>query len=212
MVGQRDLLLREVHHRVKNNFQVINSLISFQAGKAESEETKSALLGLHSRIYALGLVHQRLMQSDNLATFDIRAFLRDLCNNVAALSSAEAREIKITADADPLQADLDDAGPLGLLVTELVSAAFEHFGGDQHGVIHVSLHRGPEATLVLAISDNARRAPDAPDALSSGPRARIVSALVAQLSGTLQREQADGTNVRVTMRLGESGKGSPARH
>jgi two-component sensor histidine kinase len=212
MVGQRDLLLREVHHRVKNNFQVINSLISFQAGKAETEETKSALLGLHSRIYALGLVHQGLMQSDNLSTFDIRSFLRDLCDNVAALSSAEAREIRITAEADALQADLDDAGPLGLLVTELVSAAFEHFGEDQHGVIHVTLHRGPESQLVLGVTDNARRAPDARDALSSGPRARIVQALVAQLSGTLRPEEADGTNVRVTMRLCETHQGSPARH
>ena len=203
MVSQRDLLLREVHHRVKNNFQVINSLISFQAGKAESEEAKSALLNLHSRIYALGLVHQRLMQSDNLATFDIRAFLRDLCNNVAALSSAEAREIKITAEADPLQTDLDFAGPLGLLVTELVSAAFEHFGEGQHGVIHVALHGGPDSQLILDVSDNAQRAPDAPDALSAGPRARIVGALVAQLSGSIERQQGSGTQVRVTMRSGE---------
>jgi two-component sensor histidine kinase len=206
MVGQRDLLLREVHHRVKNNFQVINSLISFQAGKAETEETKSALLGLHSRIYALGLVHQRLMQSDNLATFDIRAFLRDLCNNVAALSSAAEREIMITAEADPLQTDLDFAGPLGLLVTELVSAAFEHFGEGQHGVIHVALHGGPDSQLILDVSDDAPRAPDAPDALSSGPRARIVHALVAQLSGTFEREHENGTRVRVTMRIGERGE------
>jgi two-component sensor histidine kinase len=206
MIGQRDLLLREVHHRVKNNFQVINSLISFQAGKAETEETKSALLNLHSRIYALGLVHQRLMQSDNLATFDIRAFLRDLCNNVAALSSAEAREIKITAEADPLQTDLDFAGPLGLLVTELVSAAFEHFGEGQHGVIHVELHGGAESQLILDVSDNAPRPADAPDALSSGPRARIVGALVAQLSGTLERARGEGTQVRVIMRLGEPRK------
>jgi two-component sensor histidine kinase len=212
MVGQRDLLLREVHHRVKNNFQVINSLISFQAGKVETEEAKSALLSLHSRIYALGLVHQRLMQSDNLATFDIRAFLRDLCNNVAALSSAEAREIKITAEADPLQTDLDFAGPLGLLVTELVSAAFEHFGEGQHGAIEVALHRGPEAQLILDVWDNAPRPPGTPDALSSGPRARIVTALVAQLSGTLEREQGEGTKVRVTMRLSEPRKSTAATH
>ena len=157
-------------------------------------------------------MHQRLMQSDNLATFDIRAFLRDLCNNVAALSSAEAREIKITAEADPLQTDLDFAGPLGLLVTELVSSAFEHFGENQHGMIHVALHGGPGSQLILDVSDDARRAPDAPDALSSGPRARIVNALVAQLSGTLERQQGDGTQVRVTMRPGERRKGHAGTH
>lgn len=206
MIGQRDLLLREVHHRVKNNFQVINSLISFHGAQSEHEETKSALQSLHGRVYALGLVHQRLMQSDNLATFDIRVFLRDLCSNLAALSSAEARQIAITAEADPLQTDLDFAGPLGLLVTELVAAGFEHFGSDQHGVIHVALHRESASTLLLEVNDTARRASDAPDALSSGPRSRIVAALVAQLSGTLERLQEHGTVVRVTMRLSEQGR------
>jgi two-component sensor histidine kinase len=159
------------------------------------------MLTLHGRIYALGLVHQRLMQSEDFSTFDIRAFLRDLCDNVAALSSAEAREITIAAEADPLPADLDFAGPLGLLVTELVSAAFEHFGANQHGAIHVALHRAPEDRLVLEVSDNARRPTGVPDALTSGPRARIVAALVAQLSGTLERKQDDGTTVRLTMRV-----------
>lgn len=210
MIGQRDLLLREVHHRVKNNFQVINSLISFQGAQTESDETKRALQNLHGRIYALGLVHQRLMQSDNLATFDVRVFLRDLCNNVAALSSAAERQIAITAAADPLQTDLDFAGPLGLLVTELVSAAFEHFGEDQHGVIHVGLHRRSDARLILDVTDNARRPAGSPDALSTGPRVRIVHALVAQLSGTLERTQAHGTAVRVTMRVAELCKSSGA--
>ena len=82
MISQRDLLLREVHHRVKNNFQVINSLISFESSHAANEETRETLRNLHGRVYALGLVHQRLMQSSDLATFDIRAFLDDLCANL----------------------------------------------------------------------------------------------------------------------------------
>jgi two-component sensor histidine kinase len=98
------------------------------------------------------------------------------------------------------------------LVTELVSAAFEHFGADQHGAIHVALHRGAEEQLVLDVSDNARRSPDASDALSWGPRARIVGALVAQLGGGLEREQGDGTKVRVAMRFAGSRKAGAGRH
>ena len=128
MIGQRDLLLREVHHRVKNNFQVINSLISFESSHAASDETRETLRNLHGRVYALGLVHQRLMQSSNLATFDIRVFLDDLCGNLASLSSADMRGITLVAEADPLQTDLDVAGPLALLVTELVTAAFARYG------------------------------------------------------------------------------------
>jgi two-component sensor histidine kinase len=193
MIGQRDLLLREVHHRVKNNFQVINSLISYQTSHSEHDETRAALQSLHSRVYALGLVHQRLMQSDDLATFDIRAFLSDLCINVAALAAADARGIVIKVDADPLQTDLDFAGPLGLLVTELVSAAFSHFAADQHGAIGVTLHRLRDSNFTLEVADDAPREPDLIDA-ARAPQTRIVRALVTQLSGTIESRNPPGTN------------------
>jgi two-component sensor histidine kinase len=188
MIAQRDLLLREVHHRVKNNFQVINSLINFQASHAASEETRAALHNLHGRVYALGLVHQRLMQSNNLSTFDIRAFLDDLCGNLASLSAAEARGIAVHAEADPLQTDLDFAGPLGLLVTELVTAAFARFGAGESGAIGVSLRRSADGRLALIVRDDAP-AHDGDDAGQS----RILRALVGQLRGELSLAHETGT-------------------
>jgi two-component sensor histidine kinase len=194
MISQRDLLLREVHHRVKNNFQVINSLISFESSHAANDETRDTLRNLHSRVYALGLVHQRLMQSRDLATFDLRAFLDDLCANLASLSSADTRGITLAAQADPLPADLDFAGPLGLLVTELVTAAFARFGEDGRGEINVSVRRGDVAQLVLIVSDNAP-ADDDGDAGQS----RILRALVGQLRGEASLTREDGTTVTVVM-------------
>jgi len=193
-VGQRDLLLREVHHRVKNNFQVINSLINFQSSHAASEETRQALNKLHGRIYALGLVHQRLMQSNNLATFDVRAFLDDLCGNIAVLSSADARGIALTAEADPLQTDLDFAGPLGLLVTELVTAAFARYGEGENGKIQVSVRRGGVGRLALTVNDDARS--EADDTSES----RIVRGLVRQLDGEIAVARESGTVATVTLR------------
>lgn len=205
MVGQRDLLLREVHHRVKNNFQVVNSLISYQAGHAASSETRAALHSLHSRVYALGLVHQRLMQSDNLSTFDADVFLTDLCTNVATLAAAEARRIEIEIEADPLQTDLDFAGPLALLVTELVSAAFEHFAESQTGAIRVSLRRDGESRLILRVADDAEPEADLIDAVHSDPQTRILRALLAQLAATLEttRDKEKGTIIRVVMPFSE---------
>jgi two-component sensor histidine kinase len=192
-IGQRDLLLREVHHRVKNNFQVINSLINFQASHAASEETRRALNNLHGRIYALGLVHQRLMQSNNFATFDIRAFLDDLCGNLAVLSSADVRGIALTAEADPLQTDLDFAGPLGLLVTELVTAAFARYGEGETGRIEVSVRRGSAGRIALTVNDDA--VPEGADTEES----RIVRALVRQLEGEIALERRNGTTATVTL-------------
>jgi two-component sensor histidine kinase len=211
MVGQRDLLLREVHHRVKNNFQVVNSLISYQAGHTESDETRAALQNLHSRVYALGLVHQRLMQSDNLSTFDVRAFLGDLCVNVATLAAAEARHIRIGAEADPLQTDLDFAGPLALLVTELVSGAFAHFGENQRGAIHVALRRNSDTQLTLEVSDDAAREADVVSSQNSEPQSRVLRALLTQLSAKMSSthlEDAKGTIVRVVIPFTEQQNGS----
>ncbi|MGN6572120.1 MAG: sensor histidine kinase [Pseudolabrys sp.] len=194
MISQRDLLLREVHHRVKNNFQVINSLISFESSHASSDETRDTLRNLHGRVYALGLVHQRLMQSTDLATFDIRAFLDDLCANLASLSSADTRGITLSAHAEALPADLDFAGPLGLLVTELVTAAFERFTDGGKGEIKVSIRRGDVARLVLTVSDNAPVDENA----DHGP-SRIMRALVGQLRGELALAHDGGTVVTVVM-------------
>ena len=193
MISQRDLLLREVHHRVKNNFQVINSLISFESSHADNDETRETLRNLHGRVYALGLVHQRLMQSSDLATFDIRAFLDDLCANLASLSSADMRGIKLTAQADPLPADLDFAGPLGLLVTELVTAAFARFGDSRTGEISVTLLRTMDARLALTVKDDAP--PDADDVGQS----RIVRALVAQVGGELTVTRDGVTTAIITL-------------
>src|SRR6185437_5922860 len=118
-----------------------------------------ALRNLHGRVYALGLVHQRLMQSADLNTFDIRDFLADLCSNVAALAAADMRGIELAVEADPLQTDLDFAGPLGLLITELVSQAFSHFAQGQHGRVRVSL-RHAHGAITLAVSDDAPREPE----------------------------------------------------
>jgi two-component sensor histidine kinase len=187
-IGQRDLLLREVHHRVKNNFQVINSLISFESSHATNDETRETLRNLHGRVYALGLVHQRLMQSSNLATFDIRVFLDDLCDNLASLSSAETRGITLVAEADPLQTDLDVAGPLGLLVTELVTAACARYGDGNTGKIRVSLRRAPHTKLSLVVSDDAP-----PGEAGDASESRIVRALVKQLGGELALTRDGGT-------------------
>jgi two-component sensor histidine kinase len=194
MIGQRDLLLREVHHRVKNNFQVINSLISFESSHAASDETRETLRNLHGRVYALGLVHQRLMQSSNLATFDIRVFLDDLCGNLASLSSADMRGITLVAEADPLQTDLDVAGPLALLVTELVTAAFARYGTGERGEIRVSLRRAPDAKLLLVVGDDAP-----PGEAGDASESRIVRALVTQLNGELALTRDGGTVATATL-------------
>jgi two-component sensor histidine kinase len=195
MIDQRDLLLREVHHRVKNNFQVVNSLIHLQSAHANAE-TKAVLADLHRRVYALGLVHQQLMQSNNLATFDVRAFLYDLSANLAAWPATDQRGIKITAEADPIAADLDFAGPLTLLINELVDSALKRrFPEDQSGRIVIALRKRSVDAVVLTVSDNAEIA----GGDSEEPESRIMTALVKQLKGELTTARDGETVVTIVM-------------
>lgn len=196
MIDQRDLLLREVHHRVKNNFQVVNSLIRLQSAHAKDAETKTVLSDLHRRVYALGMVHQQLMQSNNLATFDVRAFLDDLSANLAAWPATDQRGIKVTAEADPIAADLDFAGPLTLLINELVDCALKRrFPEGQAGRITIALRKRSADTVVLTVSDNA----DIAAVELEEPESRIMTALVKQLKGELATTHDGGTVITVVM-------------
>jgi two-component sensor histidine kinase len=197
MIVQRDLLLREVHHRVKNNFQVVNSLIHLQARHADADETRDALDDLQRRVYALGLVHKLLMQSSDLSTFDIRDFLADLCANLTDME----QHGRVSAHADPIIVDLDFAGSLGLLVTELVMSALKRrFPENQPSSVLVSLRRGSPETLVLTVADDGASEINLFPLGSAATESRIMKALIAQVNGTLHVTHEGGTKVTVVLR------------
>jgi PAS domain S-box-containing protein len=185
---QRDLLLREVYHRVKNNLQTVDALLLIQARRLSDEEARQGLIGLRGRIYALGLVHQQLMSSENLKTFDIAPFLNELSANI--LESIDKDGVTLSVEACALDVGLDFAIPLGLLVTELVTNSLKHAFPEGGGHILVSLTREPDGQVLLAIADNGRGTDVAPTA-SAGSGAGIVKGLVAQLDGSM-RVVSDG--------------------
>ncbi len=194
-IVQRDLLLREVHHRVKNNFQVMSSLINFMSAHA-NDDTKEALEHLHRRVYSLGLVYRQLMQTD-MAMFDVRPFLDELCASLAEWPASGAVRLRVTAEAEPLLADLDSAGPLALLITELVTHAVKRgFAQDRLAKVSVTLQLRPSGEAVLTVADNS---------LAGAPptgegESRIAVALVKQLNGTLETSLGEGTTVTVVLR------------
>lgn len=194
-IVQRDLLLREVHHRVKNNFQVMSSLINFMSAHA-SDDTKETLEHLHRRVYSLGLVYRQLMQTD-MAMFDVRPFLDELCASLAEWPASGAMRLRVTAEADPLRADLDSAGPMALLITELVTHAVKRgFAQDRLGKVSIALRLRPSGEAVLTVADNSLGEPHT----TEDGESRIAVALVRQLNGTLEIGRGDGTTVTVVLR------------
>jgi len=195
---QRDLLLREVYHRVKNNLQIVDSLITMQETSLSDTEAKASLQALRSRVYALGLVHQQLMTSHDLKTFDIAPFLKELTENV--VSSGATGDVELQVNACELPVNLDFAVPLGLLVTELVTNSIKHAFPDGEGKISVTLARSDEdGNIQVTVSDNGRGDQDQKTASRTGLGKRLIQGLVRQLQGQMDIQWHNGTTAKVTL-------------
>lgn len=185
---QRDLLLREVYHRVKNNLQVVDGLLLMRARQLGDPSARAAMEELRKRIFALGLVHHQLMGSKDLKTFDAGVFLTEL---VAHLRIDAPENVTLALDVAPLAVDLDFAVPLGLLITELATNALKHAFPSGSGEIDVTLGASEDGEVVLRVADNGvGLPPDFQKQRRSG--LSIVDGLVRQLGGRIEAIQTKG--------------------
>lgn len=200
-LAERNLLLREVYHRVKNNLQIVDGLLMMQAHKIDDPPAKQALLGLRHRVFALGLVHQQLMGSADLTTFDIAPFLQELSKNI--LEGGADDSVKIAVEAYPLEVELDFAVPLGLLVTELVTNSLKHAFPEGGGNISVILRPGVDRQLILIVSDDGLGQSDGIgiEKIKPGLGTGIVKSLVVQLEGKMMIRKEGGTTTEVHIPL-----------
>ena len=196
---QRDILLREVYHRVKNNLQIIDGLLVLQSRQIADPDAKSALTSLRRRVYALGLVHHQLMDSQNLQTFDIAPFLQELSDNL--LEGGGEPGVNLSVDAAPMDVGLDFAIPLGLLVTELVTNAQKHAFPDGAGNIAVTLKRDGDGEVALIVADDGcgRLRSGTHGTPKSGLGTGIIAGLVAQLKGTITMRDGGGTTAEIRL-------------
>ena len=197
---QRDLLLREVYHRVKNNLQVVDGLVMMQTRQLEDAAARDSLQALRSRIYALGLVHQQLMTSHDLQTFDIAPFLQELSAHIVE-GGAEG-DIELSVDACPLSVNLDFAIPLGLLVTELVTNSLKHAFPDGRGKVSVRLAlEEPGKAVVLTVADDGQAAErlNGKTLYKTGLGTKIVTGLVTQLNGKMEYRRDGGMVTEVVL-------------
>jgi two-component sensor histidine kinase len=196
-LAQRDILLREVYHRVKNNMQMVDSLIVLQSHKFSDEQVKLSFFALRDRFYALGLVHHQLMASSDLRTFDIAPFISQLASHL--VEETASSNIKIDVKSDAMSVGLDFAIPLGLLVTELMTNSIKHAFQDRAGRIEVNFAIDQTGKPVLTVADDGlgqnHHDPSARKVGSVG--STIIEALVSQLRGEMTVEGSRGTSTRI---------------
>ena len=196
-LSQRGLLLRELYHRVKNNLQIVDGLLTMQARKVADPEARRVLLGLRHRIFALGLVHHQLMGSTDFKTFDVQHFLRELTHNIIDGSGSD--KVGVEIDSAPLTVDLDFALPLGLMVTELLTNSLKHAFPSGEGVIRVKLALLEDAKVMLSVSDDGRSLEVNGKARESqsGIGMHLIKGLVAQMGGTMKVRTDVGTTTEI---------------
>jgi PAS domain S-box-containing protein len=201
---QKELLLKEVHHRVKNNLQVISSLLTLQSGSVKDQEVLGVLKESESRIRSMALIHQKLYSSDDLAKVDFAQYVASFVVELFQTYSVDSRRIASKLDLDKVVLDVDTAVPCGLILNELVVNCLKHaFKGGQpdgQGEITIELRaRGP-AGFVLTVRDNGAGLPkDLDISQSQSLGLRIVCGLADQLRGTIEHSSGPGTEFKLTV-------------
>ena len=199
-VREKEVLLKEIHHRVKNNLQIISSLISLQASHVKDEESKVLFEESRSRIRALALVHERLYWSESLASIDFTEYLKGVIQDLT--HGRENGEISIDLDAEHISLDVDRAIPCGLIVNELCTNALKHaFVERTGGAVVVSLHHGPNNQVILGVRDNGVGLPADLDVFrETSMGMTLVTSLVDQIGGSLSVNRIGGTAFEVSFR------------
>ena len=191
---EKEVLLREINHRVKNNLQVMSSLVRLQARQITAESCNQALQETQNRLQTIGLIHEMLHQSRNLAHIDVEGYLKRLIANLFSLYGAKSSQIETTIDAQELRLGVDKADPLGLIANELVSNCLKYaFPAGRKGIIRISL-AVESNEFQFMVSDNGvglRKDFDPFNAQTLG--LVLVNTLVKQLNGVMSVKRTAGT-------------------
>lgn len=200
-LAQKEILVREIHHRVKNNLQLVMSLLNLHARRIRDPRAEAAFAEARSRINALATLHRRLYESENLQEVDLRWFLKDLCAELRRGGLAGTQDVDLTVTAEEEVIGPDVAVPLGLLVTEAITNAYKHaFTGVDRGLIEVIIRRESDAQLLLIVRDNGRGYDTASETEPGGLGRSLIDAFVRQLHGELEINSDGGVEMRVKFR------------
>jgi two-component sensor histidine kinase/HAMP domain-containing protein len=199
-LAEKDVLLKEIHHRVKNNLQVISSLLNLQTSHVEDERVREILTTSQDRLRSIALVHEMFYQSDDLARIDLAPFLSATMSYLLSAYSVDPKAVHAQVECTPMHVAIDTAIPLGLITHELISNALKYaFPENRHGLVRVALQPNG-STVHLTVDDDGVGIPesvrwDRPASLGL----QMVHSLTRQIRGQIELEQERGTRFIVSI-------------
>jgi PAS domain S-box-containing protein len=198
---EKEVLLKEIHHRVKNNLQIVSSLLSLQTEHVAPENALEALRESQARVRSMAMIHEQLYSSGDLARIDFDRYVRDLAGYIFRMYSSEAAGISLEVDVQAIALGIDRAIPCGIIINELLTNALKHaFPRGSAGSVLVRFAEGGDEGIVLTVQDDGVGIPEDLDpAKSSSLGLELVQTLVEQLKGRMSMESAGGA--RFTIRF-----------
>ena len=192
---QNELLLKEIHHRVKNNLELVKSLLALQTAQLEESATKDAMIASQNRVQSMGIIHQKLYQGENLGHIEMKDYFINLSEGILDTFNAEDK-IKIECAMDNLELDVDTAVPIGLIVNELLTNALKYaFPENGKGNILISLSQSTPETLTLKVADNGIGKTKDLAPKGTGFGSQLIKLLTQQLNGKMAEDNVNGTSV-----------------
>ncbi|MDO9528438.1 MAG: sensor histidine kinase [Syntrophales bacterium] len=197
---EKEVLLQEIHHRVKNNMQVISSLLDLQSQYVKDKESLEIFKECRDRILSMASVHEKLYQSKDMVKIDFDDYIRSITKHLFRAYVVHPNTVRLNVNCSDVFLDINRAMPCGLIINELISNALKHaFPEGKKGEVTVDFHPDGDKRLTLVVSDNGVGFPediDISDTETFG--LRLISILVNQLKGTLKIERDGGTTFKIT--------------
>jgi PAS domain S-box-containing protein len=197
---EKEILLKEIHHRVKNNLQIISSLIVLQEQYIKDERILHIFKDFQNRIKVMALIHQTLYNSENLNKICLSKYIKNLVNNLFKAYSVNSKKIKLQLNIENIDFSLDNAIAWGLIINELVSNSLKHaFSKNEDGKIIVTLKKTINNRIILDVYDNGIGFPKDVDYESSDTLGlKLISTITKQMDGKISIERNNGTHVIIT--------------
>jgi PAS domain S-box-containing protein len=195
----KDLLIKEVHHRVKNNLSVIQSLLQLQSQGLTDNESKSHLEDIQNRVKSMSILHDRLSRSEDLAKLNFSEFISSLANHLYHSYKMNPDRVKLNLSIPEIYVDVDIMMPCGLIINEIVSNSFKYaFPDDKNGEVSIKVHEGDDDEIILIVKDNGIGISDSVNLHNTKSLGlQIVSSLINQIHGKADLLHENGMEFRL---------------
>ena len=201
---EKEFLLKEIHHRVKNNLGIVTSLLELQSAQIDDPKVKGAMQESQNRVYSMSMIHQRLYQGKNLATVEMKDYFLNLGQNILD-SFGAADRVNLEFEMEAIELDVDTAIPLGLIVNELLTNSLKYaFPNNRKGNIIISLQKISTEILLLKVADDGVGEQEENLNIGTGFGTQLIKLLIQQLDGEMKFQSKEGTSFSFEFKLGKA--------